>query len=252
MSTSGRRNGRGRGLIRPTDLAADRNAALALTPVSRETAERLDRFVALLLTWQQRLNLIAPSTEPQIWTRHIADSLQLLALAPQARIWADLGSGAGFPGLVVACSLADTAEAHVHVIESNAKKAAFLREATRVTGAAAVVHDGTIAGFVAKLREPIEVVTARALAPLPQLLRMASPLLIKGALGLFPKGQGIEAELTKAAKCWRIQATLAVSRTDQKARIVVVQGLAPKPAAPTEPGSCSSRDIRATEVAGDE
>ncbi len=81
-----------------TDLAADRASALALVPVSRETVERLDRFVALLLRWQQRINLIAPSTERNVWTRHIADSLQLVALAPNARVWADLGSGAGFPG----------------------------------------------------------------------------------------------------------------------------------------------------------
>ena len=85
----------------PTDLAADRATALALTPVSRETEGRLDRFVALLRQWQQRVNLIAPSTEPIIWTRHIADSLQLLALAPKAKIWVDLGSGGGFPGLVL-------------------------------------------------------------------------------------------------------------------------------------------------------
>ena len=82
----------------PAELAADRARALALTPVSRETAARLDRFVAVLLEWQRRINLIAPSTEPKLWTRHVADSLQLLALAPQARIWVDLGSGGGFPG----------------------------------------------------------------------------------------------------------------------------------------------------------
>ena len=89
------------------DLAADRSRALALTPVSRETLDRLDRFVAVLLEWQQRMNLIASSTEPKLWTRHVADSLQLLALAPQARIWLDLGSGAGFPGVVLACALVD-------------------------------------------------------------------------------------------------------------------------------------------------
>src|ERR1700733_7296679 len=122
------------------DLAADRTRALALTPVSRETTDRLDRFVALLSAWQQRINLIAPSTAPQLWTRHIADSLQLLALAPEARIWADLGTGAGFPGLVLACALADTPGACVHLVESSTKKAAFLREAVRATGAPAVVH----------------------------------------------------------------------------------------------------------------
>src|SRR5580658_8728723 len=103
---------------RQADLVTDRDRALALTPVSRETTARLDRFVEILLDWQQRMNLIAPSTEPIVWTRHIADSLQLLALAPNARRWADLGSGAGFPGLVLACALADTPGAEVHLVES--------------------------------------------------------------------------------------------------------------------------------------
>jgi 16S rRNA (guanine527-N7)-methyltransferase len=122
------------------DLAADRSRAFALTPVSRETSERLDRFVDLLLRWQRTSNLIAPSTVSRLWTRHIADSLQLIELAPQARIWIDLGSGAGFPGMVLAIALTGTPGAMVHLIESNTKKAAFLREAQRVTGAPARVH----------------------------------------------------------------------------------------------------------------
>ena len=126
------------------DLSADRARALALTPVSRETADRLDRFVELLLSWQQRMNLIASSTEAQLWTRHVANSLQLLALAPQARVWVDLGSGGGFPGLVIACALAETAGAQVHLVESSTKKAAFLREAGRVTGAPVSVHASRI------------------------------------------------------------------------------------------------------------
>ena len=208
----------------PQDLAADRARALALTPVSRETAERLDRYVALLLDWQRRLNLIAASTEATLWTRHIADSLQLLALAPEARTWADLGSGAGFPGLVIACALADGAS--VHLVESSSKKAAFLREAVRLTGAPALVHAVRAEDFIAHA-PAVEVVTARAFAPLPKLLRIAYPLLIKGAVGLFPKGQAVASELTEAARCWKIQASLAPSRTDPDARIVVVHSLAP-------------------------
>ncbi len=129
-------------------LAADRAKALALTPVSRETLERLDRFVALLLDWQGRMNLIAPSTIPTIWTRHIADSLQLLDLARNARIWIDLGSGAGFPGMVIACALADTPGATVHLVESTKKKAAFLSEAQQVTGAPAKIYPERIETFV--------------------------------------------------------------------------------------------------------
>jgi 16S rRNA (guanine527-N7)-methyltransferase len=211
----------------PARLEEDRARALELVPVSRETADRLDRFVAVLLDWQRRINLIAPSTEPVLWTRHIADSLQLLALAPQARIWADLGSGAGFPGLAIACALADTLDACVHLVESNTKKAAFLREAARAADAPAVVHAVRVADFVKKPPMRIEVVTARAFAPLGELLAAAYPLLIRGAVGLFPKGQGVEAELTEAAKCWKIQASLTPSRTDPKARIVMVRGLEP-------------------------
>ncbi len=214
--------------IAPTDLSADRARALALVPVSRETAARLDRFVAVLLDWQQRTNLIAASTEATVWTRHVANSLQLLPLAPQARIWADLGSGGGFPGVAIACALAETAGARVHLVESNGKKAAFLREAGRATGAPAIVHAVKIEDFVENPPEPIQIVTARALAPLGELLVMAYPLLKNGATGLFPKGQDVGVELTEAAKCWNIQASLTPSRTDPKAQIVVVRGIEPK------------------------
>lgn len=211
----------------PGELAKDRTRALELTPVSRETAERLERFVDLLLDWQRRINLIAPSTESVLWTRHVADSLQLLALAPEALVWADLGAGAGFPGLVIACALADRPGALVHLVESNGKKAAFLREAVRATEAPAIVHGLRVADFVNEAPDDIEAVTARAFAPLPKLLEAGYPLLKKGAVGVFPKGEGAAAELTEAAKCWRIQQTLAASRTDPKARIIMVRGLEP-------------------------
>jgi 16S rRNA (guanine527-N7)-methyltransferase len=203
-------------------LAADRAAALALVPVSRETLARLDRFVATLLTWQKRINLIAPASVGGIWTRHIADSLQLLSLAPTARVWLDLGSGGGFPGLVIACALAETPRARVHLIESNGKKAAFLREARRVTGAPAIVHQARIEQMGTKLDEAFEVVTARALAPLNDLLGLAEPWLKSGAQALFPKGQDVGGELTEASKYWSIDAVLAPSRTDPNSRVVKV------------------------------
>jgi 16S rRNA (guanine527-N7)-methyltransferase len=210
------------------DLSADRARALALVPVSRETAARLDRFVALLIDWQGRMNLIAASTVPTLWTRHIADSLQLIAIAPQARKWADLGSGGGFPGVPIACALAEQGSAEVHLIESNKKKAAFLREAVRVTGAPAVVHAERVADFAERFRGELDAVAARALAPLPELLSIAYPLLKGSAQGLFPKGQDVEAELTQATKCWSIQASLVPSRTDPKSRVVVIREAKPK------------------------
>jgi 16S rRNA (guanine527-N7)-methyltransferase len=213
-------------------LAEDRDRALALTPVSRETSARLDRFVEVLLEWQQHTNLIALSTEQTIWTRHIADSLQLLLLAPKSQpgpqIWADLGSGAGFPGLVIACALAEQKGVEVHLVESIGKKANFLREAVRAVGVPAEVHAIRIADFVKRAPKHIDVVTARALAPLPKLLTEAYPLLKRGARGLFPKGQDVATELTEAAKYWNIEATLAESRTDPRSWIVVVESAEPR------------------------
>jgi 16S rRNA (guanine527-N7)-methyltransferase len=214
--------------VAPPDLAADRARALALTPVSRETEARLDHFVALLLEWQGRMNLIAAASESVLWTRHIGDSLQLLPLAPQARIWVDLGAGGGFPGLVIACALAGAPGVQVHLVESTQKKANFLREAARVTGVPAVVHAERIADFALHAPQQIDVVTARALAPLNKLLVEAYPLLKRGAKGLFLKGQDVDAELTEASKCWSIQATLVPSRTAPKARVVVVDRAEPK------------------------
>ena len=206
-------------------IAADRARAQELVVVSRETSARLDRLVELLLEWQQTRNLIAASTIPNIWTRHIADSLQLLELAPEARIWVDLGSGGGFPGLVLACALADRAGAKVHLVESTAKKCAFLQTVADDLGLAAKIHCQRVENFIPAFPIKPDVVTARALAPLPKLLQMAFPLLKRGAKGLFLKGQDVGVELTAASKCWILTHQLVPSRTDDRARIVVVERL---------------------------
>ena len=206
-------------------IAADRVRAQDLLAVSRETSARLDRLVELLLEWQQTRNLIAASTIPTIWTRHIADSLQLLELAPEARIWVDLGSGAGFPGLVLACALADRPGAEVHLVESTGKKCAFLQAAADDLRLPAKIHCQRLENFIPAFPIKAHVVTARALAPLPKLLELAFPLLKRGATGLFLKGQDVVSELTKTSKCWIIRYELVPSRTDDRARIVVVQGL---------------------------
>ena len=204
------------------DLTSDRARALSLAPVSRETLARLDRFVELVLQWQKTTNLIAPSTIPAIWTRHVADSVQLLELAPDAKLWVDLGSGGGFPGVVLACALAETSGARVHLVESNQKKAAFLREALRITGAPGLVHAARIEDFAKSLTETPDAVTARALAPMTELLDLSFPLFKKGAKGLFLKGQDVEAELTQASKYWNIRAVLSPSKTSQQGHIVLV------------------------------
>ncbi|HVY00409.1 MAG TPA: 16S rRNA (guanine(527)-N(7))-methyltransferase RsmG [Pseudorhodoplanes sp.] len=207
-------------------LAADKARALALVPVSRETEERLDRLVEVLFLWQSKTNLVSTTTLARVWSRHIADSLQLLALAPpRATVFVDLGSGSGFPALPLACALAGRPGAHVHLVESNLKKSAFLREAIRAAGVPATVHAERIEDFARAYAGPVDVVTARALAPLPQLLELAAPLLKQGVVGLFPKGQDVGVELTAASRYWSFRYDLAPSRTDPDGRIVIVREL---------------------------
>jgi 16S rRNA (guanine527-N7)-methyltransferase len=191
-------------------------------PVSRETEARLDRYVDLLFAWQAKTNLVSPSTLPHVWTRHIADSLQLLALAPSAKVWVDLGSGGGFPGIVLACALAETPGAMVHLVEHNAKKAAFLREALRVADAPGLVHLSDIGDIVDRFARTPDCVTARALAPLNQLVGYVEPLVRKGAKALLLKGLDVEVELTEATKYWNIQAKLHPSRSGGGGRIVEI------------------------------
>jgi 16S rRNA (guanine527-N7)-methyltransferase len=213
------------------DLATDRAEALRLVPVSRETAARLDQFVALLLQWQRKTNLVANATLPRVWTRHVADSAQLLRFAPDAQAWVDLGAGAGFPGLVIACMLADTPGIMIHLVESIGKKCAFLREVILRLDLPAVVHCQRIEEFSKDFKGVADVVTARALAPLDRLLPLAAPLLKSPGLGLFPKGQDVASELTVASKCWSIQANIEPSVTSSASGIIVVRKLGLRPGA---------------------
>ena len=199
---------------------SDKAEALKLTPISRETETRLDFYLDLLRQWQAKTNLVAPSTLPHLWTRHVADSLQLVTLAPTARTWVDLGSGGGFPGIVLACALAERPGARVHLVERNSKKAAFLREALRIISAPGIVYATGIEDIVDSIEGPIDCVTARALAPLHQLIGFAEPLVRKGAKALFLKGQDVEAELTEATKYWNIKPNLHASLTGGQGWIV--------------------------------
>ena len=167
----------------------DRRRALSLVPVSRETEERFAVYADLLARWQRIKNLVSPATLDEVWTRHIADSAQILPLMPDALRWADIGSGAGFPGLVVAILLAGRAGAHVDLVEANARKCAFLREAARACGAPATVHNGRIADVLPQLKS-VDVLTARALAPLPDLLEMGRVLIDGGTAAIFLKSLG--------------------------------------------------------------
>ncbi|GEP04161.1 16S rRNA (guanine(527)-N(7))-methyltransferase RsmG [Methylobacterium oxalidis] len=203
---------------------SDRERVLAEAGVSRETAERLDIYVAQLRRWQGVKNLVGPATLAEVWTRHVADALQLLALAPQARTWLDLGSGAGIPGAILAIAGADRPGFRVDLVESNARKCAFLTEVVRLTGAPAHVHNARIESVIGEHRD-VEIVCARALAALDQLLAWTEPVLKSGTTGLFPKGREVEAELTEAARRWRFVYDLLPSQTDSAARIVRVTAL---------------------------
>jgi len=217
----------------PLPATDDKAKALALFPVSRETETRLERYLALLQQWQAKTNLVAPSTLSEVWTRHVADCLQLLNLAPEGKVWVDLGSGGGFPGVVLACALADRPAAKVHLVERNAKKAAFLREAVRVTGAPGVVHLADIGDNVDSVTGPADCVTARALAPLHLLLEYAEPWVRQGAKALFLKGQDVESELTEATKYWNISPRLHSSRSGGQGWIVELDQIERLPPAAT-------------------
>jgi len=227
----------------PEDFAAAFGA-------SRETLDRLAIYERLLRQWQKTINLVAPSTLDAIWHRHFADSAQLLPLAPEAATWVDLGSGAGFPGMVVAILLANGVRPHarnlalaadgaegsdpttpcVTLIESNARKCAFLREVVRQTRVSARVTVDILstrieaAATQARLRGP-DVVCARALAPLDKLVKLATPLSTSRTVGLFLKGRDAATELKAAEKMWDFNAELVPSRTDPDARVVVIRHL---------------------------
>lgn len=202
----------------------------AFLNVSRETLERLETYERLLGQWQRVKNLVAPSTLSQIWQRHFADSLQLLAFAPLATRWVDIGSGAGFPGLVIAAALADKPGAVVHLVESDSRKCAFLREVARQLGAPAVIHNARAETTIAEL-DPVDVVTARAVAPLETLVRLARPLLDTGALGLFPKGRGYQSELTEFVLPEKFKLDIAPSLTENDAAIITIRGTGAKTSA---------------------
>lgn len=193
--------------------------------VSRESAARLEAFVDVLVKWQQRINLIGPATVDDIWQRHIADALQLLPLIrPHVKRILDLGSGGGIPGLVLAIALEERKGFTVHLVESTGKKVAFLRQAVRLTGAAAVVHDCRIEDLARSGQaENVDLVTARALAPLPKLLDLAAPWLEAGAYGLFHKGRDVDSELTESAKSWRISCARHPSVVDPGGCILEVK-----------------------------
>ena len=197
-----------------TDLGVD---------VSRETLDRLGSYLDLLAKWQRAINLVGTSTLADPWRRHVLDCAQIMPHLPaNARTVVDLGSGAGLPGLVLALFGAPG----VHLVESDQRKAQFLREAVRVTGAAATVQ----AIRIELLKDlSADVVTARALAPLPRLLTLAAPLLAPHGCCLFLKGARARDELTEARQYWHMHSEIVASRSGSTGVLLRLQGVGRAP-----------------------
>lgn len=182
----------------------------------------MQAFLVLLTEWNEKMNLVGPSALAQFWPRHAYDSAQLLQVEPEAKVWADLGAGAGFPGLVLAILLKDVPGVRVHLVESLAKRCRFLQAVVDALSLPATVHNARAEALTLK----VDVVTARACAPLDRLLGYAEPYLKRGAAGLFLKGQDLDAELTGAARIWKFQAWTTPSLSSPQGRILSVKGLA--------------------------
>jgi 16S rRNA (guanine527-N7)-methyltransferase len=210
-------------LFNMPDMNLDRQKTLEMMNVSRETSIALDKYVTLLEHWNKTSNLIGKSTLSSIWSRHILDSAQAVFHKPEGAMnWLDLGSGAGLPGIVIAILTQGTAS-KVHLVESNAKKCAFLHRVTYELGLNVTIHAQRIESVVPKLVSCVDVVTARALAPLSVLLDMCEPLWLSGKTALFYKGQDVGVELTEATKSWRIEHSLIPSLVSKDGCIVCIE-----------------------------
>jgi 16S rRNA (guanine527-N7)-methyltransferase len=203
----------------------DRESAIDLCPLLSDIAAELETYEHLLRLWQPKINLVSSQTLAYGWTRHFADSAQLLELFPTFTRWADLGSGAGFPGMVLALLLKKRPGAIVHLIESDQRKAAFLRAVSRETGAPVEIHCNRIENALPPLLGQIDAISARALAPLPDLIAWSREHLLKSVVGVFLKGEDWQSELTAAASIDNFQYSCFVSRTHPAARVIAILSL---------------------------
>lgn len=193
--------------------------------VSRETFERLLAYEQLFMKWSKSFNLASPATLQEFWSRHVLDSVQLFAIKKPLGTWLDIGSGGGLPGIVTAIMMRESTGAHVHLIESNGKKVAFLRTALLETGAAGTVHLSRIED-APKIVPEVDIVTARAVSSLRNLYELTSPWLLNGAMGLFHKGQDFQREIDETRGAWRADLVKHLSVIDPASVIVEVQSLA--------------------------
>lgn len=199
----------------------DRAAFASETGATAIQMADLDDFLRRLTDGNAVMNLVGPATLPDFWNRHAWDSAQLLIREPDAKTWADLGAGAGFPGLVLAILLKGREGGHVHLVESMAKRCRFLSEVVDALALPATVHNAR----AENLQLSVDIVTARACAPLHRLLGYARPYFQRGARGVFLKGQDVAAELEEATRYWDFAADVEPSRSDARGRIVRVRRL---------------------------
>lgn len=206
----------------------DRARFLAACDVSHETLRDLDAYAELLAKWQASINLVGPRTMAALWSRHILDSYQVVSLIPEnCDKIVDFGSGGGLPGLIIAIAMKARRRGQVALIESNGKKASFLRIAAQTLGLPVTVHQQRIEDAVSTLGA-VDVVTARALAELGQLLKWSAPLLKTGAVALFHKGRDLDKEIAEAALSWRFTCARVPSVVESGSWIVQVKDLSPR------------------------
>jgi 16S rRNA (guanine527-N7)-methyltransferase len=208
--------------VQPSMDVTDAESFARASGATPEQIADLDRFRELLAEWNEKMNLVGPATLEVFWNRHAWDSAQLLKIAPpEALVWADLGAGAGLPGVVLAILGKGRPGFHVHLVESMAKRCRFLSEMVQTLELPATVHNAR----AENLQLAVDIVTARACAPLARLMGYARPYLKAGALGLFLKGQDVAADLDEAAKSWEFEANTIPSLSDPRGQIVRVRRL---------------------------
>lgn len=193
-------------------------------PVSRETFDKLIAFETVFRKWAQRINLVAPSTLDDAWERHILDSAQVVRLGGEAKSWLDIGSGGGFPGLIIASMITERAGASIDLVESNRKKAGFLQAVVGELHLPARVHAKRIEDVHGVVRSP-EILSARALAPLPLLLELSAPWLQAGTTALFHKGRDYRQEIEDSAHQWGFDLVEHPSLTDAQGVILEIRNL---------------------------
>lgn len=208
----------------PEPMVIDVNDAAAFataTGCDAQAIADLERYRSYLAEWNEKMNLVGPATLDVFWSRHAWDSAQILPLAPEAQTWADLGTGAGLPGVVLAILGKGRPDFHVHLVDSLAKRCRFLSEVVKGLHLPATVHNSR----AEDLALTVDIVTARACAPMSRLLGYAQPYLKRGAVALFLKGQDVASELEDAARTWDFEADVSPSRSDARGQIVRVRRL---------------------------